>query len=57
MGIFEGIGDNGLVLGSLKDKVVIKKIFGACGWTSFLECCSVEGLYLLPLVIYKGKSV
>ena len=56
-GIMEGIGDNGLVVGSVHKRFIQKKHPGSKAWTSFIECISAIGRSLLPLVIFKGKSV
>ncbi|KZL63049.1 transposase, partial [Colletotrichum tofieldiae] len=56
-GILEGKGSNGLVLGRAETKSVRKKQPGSRAWVSIIECISAEGRALLPLVIYKGKSV
>jgi hypothetical protein len=56
-GIMEGMGDNGLVVGSVHTRFVQKKQPGSKAWTSFIECISALGKSLFPLVIFKGKSV
>jgi hypothetical protein len=56
-GIMEGIGVNGLVVGSSERRSIQKKQPGSRAWTSFIECISATGKALLPLVIFKGKSV
>jgi 4-hydroxybenzoate polyprenyltransferase len=56
-GIMEGQGENGLVVGSAQKRFIQKKQPGGRTWTSFIECISALGHTLLPLVIYKGKSV
>lgn len=56
-GIMEGIGANGLVVGSSIRRAIQKKQPSSCAWTSFIECISASGKALLPLVIFKGKSV
>jgi hypothetical protein len=56
-GIMEGQGVNGLVVGSVNRHFVQKKQPGSKAWTSFIECISAIGVALLPLVIFKGKSV
>jgi hypothetical protein len=56
-GIMEGIGANGLVVGSSERRSIQKKQPGSRAWTSFIECVSATGKALLPLVIFKGKSV
>jgi hypothetical protein len=56
-GIMEGMGDNGLVVGSINRRFIQKKHPGSKAWTSFIECISATGQSLYPLVIFKGKSV
>jgi 4-hydroxybenzoate polyprenyltransferase len=56
-GIMEGQGENGLVVGSAQNRFIQKKQPGGRTWTSFIECISALGHALLPLTIYKGKSV
>ena len=56
-GIMEGLGENGLVVGSSEKRSIQKKTPGARAWTSFIECVSATGVSLPPLVIFKGKSV
>ena len=56
-GIMEGLGENGLVVGSSQKRSIQKKTPGARAWTSFIECVSATGVSLPPLVIFKGKSV
>jgi hypothetical protein len=55
--IIEGHEENGLVVGSVDRRVVQKKQPGSKAWTSFIEYISVIGKALLPLLIFKGKSV
>ena len=56
-GIMEGQGLNGLVVGSAQKRFIQKKQPGSKAWTSFIECISATGQALLPLIIFKGKSV
>ena len=56
-GIMEGMGDNGLVVGSIDKRFIQKKHPGSKAWTSFIECISATGWNLYRLVIFKGKSV
>ena len=56
-GIMEGYGANGLVVGSSERRSIQKKQPGSRAWTSFIEYVSATGRALLPLVIFKGKSV
>jgi 4-hydroxybenzoate polyprenyltransferase len=53
----EGMGDNGLVVGSVDKHFIQKKHPGSKAWTSFIECISATSRGLDPLVIFKGKSV
>jgi hypothetical protein len=53
----EGLGVNGLVVGSSQRRSIQKKQPGSRAWTPFIECISASGKALLPLVIFKGKSV
>jgi hypothetical protein len=43
VGTMEGIGYNGLVLGCVEKKQVLKKQPGSPSWTFIFECCSVNG--------------
>jgi DDE superfamily endonuclease/Tc5 transposase DNA-binding domain/helix-turn-helix, Psq domain len=56
-GIMEGLGENGLVVGSAEKRSIQRKTPGSRVWTSFLECISATGVSLPPLVMFKGKSV
>jgi DDE superfamily endonuclease/helix-turn-helix, Psq domain/Tc5 transposase DNA-binding domain len=56
-GIMEGLGENGLVIGSAGKRSIQKKFPGSRVWTTFIECVSASGVALPPLVIFKGKSV
>jgi hypothetical protein len=56
-GIMEGLGVNGLVVGSSQRRSIQKKQPGSRAWTSFIEYVSASGKALLPLIIFKGKSV
>ena len=42
-GIMEGLGENGLVVGSAEKRSIQKKFPGSRAWTSFLECISATG--------------
>jgi len=55
--IMEGQGENGLVVGSVDRRVIQKKQPSSKAWTSFIECISVIGKALLPLLIFKGQLV
>lgn len=56
-GIMEGLGINGLVVGSAAKRVAIRKDGGRRNWTSIIECISATGRALDPLVIFKGGDV
>ena len=56
-GIMEGMGDNGLVVGSAQKCFIQKKQPGSKAWTSFIECISATGRGIHPLIIFKGKLV
>jgi hypothetical protein len=53
----EGIGANGLVVGSSERRSIQRKQPGSRAWTSFIECVSATEKALLPLVICRGKLV
>lgn len=57
MGLMEGQGSNGLVLGSSERKVAIVKEPGSRLWTTIIECISATSRVLTPLVIFKGKTI
>ncbi|VBB84317.1 Putative protein of unknown function [Podospora comata] len=59
VGIMEGQGENGLVIGSSKrdKKSVYVKQNGRRTWTTILECISQDGRVLPPGVIFKGKHL
>ena len=56
-GIMEGLGINGLVVGSSSLKRILSKTLIERIWTSFIECISANGSFLHPLVIFSGKTV
>ena len=56
-GIIEGVGANGLVVGSSERRSIQKKQPSSRAWTSFIKCISANRKALSPLVIFKGKSV
>jgi hypothetical protein len=56
-GIMEGLGENGLVVGSVERRTIIKKQPGSRAWISFIEYISATGTFLPPLVIFKGRTV
>lgn len=57
IGMMEGIGMNGLVLGHKGKKAALIKQPGVRFWITILECISAEGRVLPPTVIFKGKTV
>ena len=56
-GIMEGLGVNGLVVGSSERRSFQRNTPGSRAWTSFIECISATGQPLPPLVMFKGKTV
>lgn len=56
-GVMEGYGLNGYVVGSAETRKIQGKQPGSRAWTTIIECISATGVFTLPLVIYKGKSV
>lgn len=57
VGMMEGIGMNGLFLGHKDKKSVLIRQPGSRSWIIILECISVTGKVLRPIVIFKGKIV
>ena len=57
MGILEGLGSNGLVLGNSQKIATIKKQPGSRSWTTIFECILATGQAIQPLVIFKGLTV
>ncbi|RYP02834.1 hypothetical protein DL765_010673 [Monosporascus sp. GIB2] len=57
VGLQEGVGDNGMVVGDAYRKFCIRKDSNNRRWTSILECISGDGKAIPPLVIFAGKSV
>jgi 4-hydroxybenzoate polyprenyltransferase len=57
VGMMEGIGMNGLVLGSREKKSVLIKQPGSRSWITILEAISADGRVLPPTVIFKGKTI
>jgi hypothetical protein len=56
--IMEGQGINSLVIGSkVNPNAVPVKTTNVRTWTSIVECISVKGIALDPLVIFKAKSI
>ncbi|KAL2116265.1 hypothetical protein VTJ04DRAFT_8432 [Mycothermus thermophilus] len=56
-GLMEGLGSNGLVVGSSEVRATQKKQPGSWNWTSFVECVSATGQFLPTTVIFKGEYV
>ena len=56
-GIIEGLGFNGLVLGSAKSKITVVKQAGSRNWTTIVEYISATGHSLPPLVIFRGTHL
>jgi hypothetical protein len=57
IGIMEGLGINGLCLGSADTKVALSKTPDSRVWITILECISAAGHALQPLLIFKGADV
>ena len=57
IGIMEGQGVNGLVVGHAERKRIYVKSPETRVWTSILECISTAGISIDPLIIFRGKSV
>ena len=56
-GILEGLGVNGLVVGSSALRAAYTKDSTRGHWTTFIECISATGQALNPLVIFRGKTI
>jgi len=56
-GLMEGYGVNSLVVGRAGIRALLKKTPGSKAWTSFIECMFASGIAIVPLVIFKGKTV
>ena len=56
-GLMEGLGINGLCVGSSATKVALAKHPESRIWTTIVECISASGASLPPLVIFKGKDI
>ena len=56
-GLMEGLGDNGLVLGSAEKKAIMKKQPGSRCWTTIIECISASGQEIEPPIIFRGQTV
>ena len=57
IGIIEGMGINGLCVGSAETKTAIKKHPESRIWTTIIECISADNRVIKPLVIFKGGDV
>lgn len=57
VGSQEGLGFNGLALVHAGKTIQVKKYPGSRCWITILECISVIGQILRPLVILKGKNL
>lgn len=55
-GLIEGKSEKTLTLGS-KGSDLLQKDFNLKVWTSFLECVSAAGKFLIPLIVFKGLSI
>jgi hypothetical protein len=53
----EGKSEKTLTLGYSKGSDLLQKDFNSRAWTSFLECILATGKSLIPLIIFKGKSI
>ncbi|KAJ3466488.1 hypothetical protein MRS44_004052 [Fusarium solani] len=56
IGIFQGVGLNGLVVGQSERRKAIKKDPKLRNWVTITECVSADGRVLPPLVIFKGQE-
>jgi hypothetical protein len=56
-GIIEGMGINGLCVGSVETKIAIKKHSESQIWTTIIECISAGNQVIKPLVIFKDRDV
>jgi hypothetical protein len=57
IGVMEGMGTNGLVIGRAQKGFIQRKTPGGRTWSSIIECISATGTFLPPLVIFKGNSL
>lgn len=57
MGVFQGHGDNGLVVGEAYRKRILVKDPTNLTWITMLECTCADGSILPPLIIFAGSSV
>ncbi|RYP61877.1 hypothetical protein DL771_009966 [Monosporascus sp. 5C6A] len=57
IGMMEGMGENGLVLGEAFRKFVLLKDAFKRQWVTIIACVSADGRALLPLVIFNGGDV
>ena len=56
MGLIEGQGTNGKVLGDVEGPTVLRKQPGSRVWTSFIECISATGVATNPLINWKVNT-
>lgn len=56
-GLMEGLGSNGYIVGNSRRRAITAKKPDSRTWITFVECISATGVYLPPVVIYKGKTV
>ena len=56
-GILEGLGCNGLVLGSSEKTEILEKRLGSHCWTTIVEYVLATGHALIPLVIFKDQDL
>lgn len=56
-GIVEGMGMNGLVVGPVRRKMVVKKHPDSRIWATIVECFSAKGQVLETLVVFKGDNI
>lgn len=56
-GLMEGLGTNGLVVGSSEVRTTQRKKPSSRTWTSFVECVSATGSFLPPTVIFEGEYI
>ncbi len=57
MGLMEGVGDNGVVLGDALKKLSFNKDAGKRTWTTVVEAISAGGRVFPPLPIFPSKDV
>ncbi|RYP57397.1 hypothetical protein DL771_011482 [Monosporascus sp. 5C6A] len=57
IGVMEGMGENGFVLGEALRKYILLKDAFKRGWITIIVCVSADGRSLPPLVIFSGVDV